>query len=49
MIPLENQHVNLRGRVVAHQTMSPKYNVAFFEITHEARENLARFVGKYAA
>lgn len=47
-IPLGGLHVSVRGRVVAHQPMSPNYNVAFFEITHEARENLARFVGNAA-
>ncbi len=48
-IPLGGESVTVRGRVVAHQEASPNYNVAFFEITHEARENLARFVGKFAA
>ena len=47
-IPLEGRSVSVRGRVVAHQDFSPNYNVAFFEITHEARENLARFVGNAA-
>jgi PilZ domain len=48
-IPLGGQPVSVRGRIVAHQEMSPNYNVAFYEVTHEARENLARFIGKYAA
>jgi hypothetical protein len=47
-IPLGGQHVAVRGRIVAHQAMSPNYNVAFFEVTNEARENLARFVGNAA-
>ncbi len=47
-IPLESQTIRVRGRVVAHQEMSPNYNVAFFEITNEARENLARFIGNAA-
>jgi hypothetical protein len=47
-IPLGGQHVSVRGRIVAHQAMSPNYNVAFFEVTNEARENLARFVGNAA-
>ncbi|HTX57169.1 MAG TPA: PilZ domain-containing protein [Candidatus Acidoferrales bacterium] len=48
-LPLENRRLSLRGRVVAHQALSPNYNVAFFEITNEARENLARFIAQQAA
>jgi hypothetical protein len=43
-IPLGGQQVALRGRIVAHQALSPNYNVAFFEVTNEARQNLARFI-----
>jgi hypothetical protein len=47
-IPLDGRQVNVRGRVVAHQDMSPNYNVAFFEVTNEAREFIARFIGNVA-
>ncbi len=47
-IPLGSQNVSVRGRVVAHQDFSPNYNVAFFEVTNEAREYLARFIGNAA-
>jgi len=48
-LPLGAQRVDVRGRIVAHQAFSPNYNVAFYEISNEARENLARFIGKHAA
>jgi hypothetical protein len=47
-IPLEGKHVKVRGRVVAHQAFSPNYNVAFFEVTNEARDYIARFIGNAA-
>ncbi len=43
-IPLGAQHIKVHGRIVAHQGASPNYNVAFYEMTGEARENLARFI-----
>jgi PilZ domain len=48
-IPLGSQSLHVRGRIVAHQEMSPNYNIAFYEITHEARENLARFIESKAS
>ena len=41
---LGGERVAVRGRIVAHQEMSPNYNVAFYEISDEAREAIARFV-----
>ena len=46
-IPLDGRRVNVRGRVVAHQEMTPNYNVAFFDVSHEARDLIARFVSKF--
>lgn len=43
-IPLGTQHIKVHGRIVAHQGASPNYNVAFYEMTGEAREHLARFI-----
>jgi len=43
-IPLGSEHVAAHGRIVAHQQLSPNYNVAFYRITNEARDNIARFI-----
>lgn len=43
-IALGAERVKVHGRVVAHQAPSPNYNVAFYEMTAEARERLARFI-----
>lgn len=45
-IPLGDQPVRVRGRIVAHQEMSPNYNVAFFDLNAEARDIIARFIEK---
>jgi hypothetical protein len=43
-LPLGSEHVTVNGRIVAHQEMSPNYNVAFYEISDEVRESIARFI-----
>jgi hypothetical protein len=45
-IPLGATRVKVHGRVVAHQAATPNYNIAFFEITHEAREGIAHFIDR---
>lgn len=45
-IPLGMERVKVHGRIVAHQELSPNYNIAFFDINSEAREIIARFVQK---
>lgn len=48
-VPLGDERVTVHGRIVAHQEMSPNYNVAFYEMSDEARESIARFVESHAA
>jgi hypothetical protein len=43
-IPLDSAHVTVHGRIVAHQEMSPNYNIAFYDLHDETREVIARFV-----
>jgi hypothetical protein len=43
-IPLGDERVSVNGRIVAHQEMSPNYNVAFYEMSDEVRERIARFI-----
>lgn len=44
-IPLEGaQRIKVHGRIVAHQAATPNYNVAFYEMTSEARESIAQFI-----
>jgi hypothetical protein len=44
-IPLGGaQRIKVHGRIVAHQGPSPNYNVAFYEMTSDAHESLARFI-----
>jgi hypothetical protein len=43
-IPLGDERVTVAGRIVAHQEMSPNYNVAFYEMSGEARESIGRFI-----
>jgi len=43
-LPLGSERVIVNGRIVAHQEMSPNYNVAFYEISDEARESIAGFI-----
>jgi len=47
-IPLATERVSVHGRIVAHQHMTPNYNVAFYHMTDEAREIIARFVETHA-
>ncbi len=42
--PLGDERVAVTGRIVAHQEMSPNYNVAFYEMSDEARESIRRFI-----
>ena len=46
-IPLDGDRVKAHGRIVAHQSMSPNYNIAFFEMKDEARDTIARFVERH--
>jgi hypothetical protein len=39
--------IRLHGRVVAHQDASPNYNIAFYDIKQEARDQLARFIASH--
>lgn len=41
---LRDERVSVNGRIVAHQEMSPNYNVAFYEMSDEVRERIARFI-----
>ncbi|HTV91176.1 MAG TPA: PilZ domain-containing protein [Verrucomicrobiae bacterium] len=43
-IPLDSDRVSAKGRIVAHQLQSPNYNVAFYDITDEARDTITRFI-----
>ncbi|MGB6986250.1 MAG: PilZ domain-containing protein [Candidatus Aquilonibacter sp.] len=44
-IPLGGaQRIKVHGRIVAHQASGPNYNVAFYEMTSEAHESIARFI-----
>jgi hypothetical protein len=43
-IPLGSESVTIHGRIVAHQQQSPNYNVAFYDITDEARDAIASFI-----
>lgn len=43
-ISLGAERVTVHGRIVAHQHMSPNYNVAFYHMTDEARDEIARFI-----
>jgi PilZ domain len=44
LIPLGEERVSMHGRIVAHQHETPNYNVAFYHMTDEARDILARFI-----
>ena len=48
-IPLGGDRVKLHGRVVAHQPMTPHYNVAFHDVPPDVRDRIARFVEAHAA
>lgn len=43
-IPLDGERLTVHGRIVAHQRQNASYNIAFYDMTHEARELIARFV-----
>jgi hypothetical protein len=43
-LPLGSERIVVNGRVVAHQEMSPNYNVAFYEMSDETREVIAGFI-----
>ncbi|HTU71306.1 MAG TPA: PilZ domain-containing protein [Candidatus Baltobacteraceae bacterium] len=43
-LPIGNEPVAVHGRVVAHQAASPNYNIAFYDVTHEARERIERYI-----
>jgi PilZ domain len=43
-ILLAHERVSVHGRVVAHQHGTPNYNVAFYHMTNEARDIIARFI-----
>lgn len=46
-IPLGGaQRIKVHGRIVAHQRPIPNYNVAFYEMTSEAHESIARFIDR---
>jgi hypothetical protein len=45
---LDGVMVRVHGRVVAHQDASPNYNIAFYDIKAETRDQLARFVAHHA-
>lgn len=46
-IPLSAEHVSVHGRIVAHQRQSDSYNVAFYHVTNEAHDIIARFVDSH--
>jgi hypothetical protein len=41
---LAQNRVSVHGRIVAHQHATPNYNVAFYHMTNEARDIIARFI-----
>ncbi|MGC2128535.1 MAG: PilZ domain-containing protein [Candidatus Aquilonibacter sp.] len=43
-IPLNAERVSVHGRIVAHQRESDSYNIAFYHMTNEAHDIIARFV-----
>jgi hypothetical protein len=43
-LPLGNEPIAVHGRIVAHQRQILSYNIAFYEISHEARDIIARFI-----
>lgn len=43
-IPLGSERINAHGRIVAHLHMTPNYNVAFYHMTNEALDTIARFI-----
>jgi PilZ domain len=43
-LSLGEEHVSVHGRIVAHQHSTPNYNVAFYHMTNEARDLIARFI-----
>jgi PilZ domain len=44
LILLAQHRVSVHGRIVAHQHATPNYNVAFYHMTNEARDIIARFI-----
>jgi hypothetical protein len=47
-LPLGDAPTAVHGRVVAHQRQILSYNIAFYEISNEARESIARFIETHA-
>lgn len=45
-IPLGAERIKVHGRIVSHQAASPNYNIAFYEMTGEARERIAAFIDR---
>lgn len=43
-IPLGAERISVHGRIVAHLHLTPNYNVAFYDMTNEARDTIARFI-----
>jgi hypothetical protein len=46
-LPIEDFFVTVLGRIVAHQAMSPNYNVAFYEVRKEAHDSIMRFIDEH--
>ncbi len=47
-IPLGADLLAVHGRIVAHQRQILSYNIAFYEISNEARDTIARFIEIHA-
>ena len=45
---LGQEAVTIRGRIVAHQSMSPNYNIAFYDVPAQTTVALARYVADHA-
>jgi len=43
-LPLGDGHIKVHGRIVAHQSASPNYNIAFYDVDAPTRDALARFI-----
>jgi len=47
-IPFGAELVTAHGRIVAHPHMTPNYNIAFYHMTNEARDIIARFIDSHS-
>jgi hypothetical protein len=44
---LGQEVVSVRGRIVAHQSMSPNYNIAFYDVPAQTTDAIARYVASH--